>query len=200
MAYALTGCKGHAEAPQAFEAMEEGDLVFRRGDGVKSEAVLRLDREGGEYTHVGMVVRRRGRIEVLHSAPGERQEGDGGIDRIKTETPEVFFSERRAVSGELMRLRNDSDGIRRRAVSEALRLLDKGILFDKAYRLDDTTEMYCAELIWQVYARAGLDITAGRRQHIGASVYIFPSTLHNDTLFRRVWYFRREKEKIRFTE
>jgi hypothetical protein len=65
LAYVLTGCTGQVKMLQDFEAMEEGDLVFRSSGGVKSEAVLRLDKEDGEYTHVGMVVRPTGNIKIL---------------------------------------------------------------------------------------------------------------------------------------
>ena len=61
----------------------EGDIVFRRGVGLSSEAVLYVD--SGQYSHVGIVANYQGKKMIIHAVPGEK-EFEGDIDRIKMAT------------------------------------------------------------------------------------------------------------------
>jgi hypothetical protein len=95
--------------------LREGDVVFRRGGGIVSRAVLAADRGGG-YSHVGVVARLEGRLVVVHVVPGE-PDARGVRDVVKAEAPEAFFAPRRARRGAVMRLReaddaDNGDGIR----------------------------------------------------------------------------------------
>ena len=65
--------------------LQEGDVVFRRGGGFTSHAVLMADR-GGIYSHVGIVADSAGQLMVVHAVPGE-PDYEGDEDRVKMDCP-----------------------------------------------------------------------------------------------------------------
>jgi hypothetical protein len=159
---------------------------------VKSQAILRADTVG-LYTHAGIVVKYGSVFMIIHITPGEREAGETE-DRIKMESPEVFFSKERATFGGVYRLRGDTAGIAQTAAHQALQLYDKGIVFDHDYLLEDSTEMYCTELVWRVYLKSGMDITCGSRSEISnvplfSGVYILPSDIYNNKELFLVFQF-----------
>ena len=168
---------------------QQGDLVFRRGIGVKSRAVLHVD-SLGIYSHVGIVVLKDSVFQVVHITPGERERGEN-VDKIKIETVSEFWRSDRAKYGAVYRLENNSFG--EKAAQEALRLLQKEILFDHDYQLNDTTEMYCTELVWYAYMQAGKDISFGKRSVLNvplyAGTYIFPSDIYTNREFILIFNF-----------
>ena len=170
---------------------EEGDIVFRKGIGAKSNAVLHADKNG-IYSHVGIIVKRDSVFMVIHITPGEREEGENE-DKIKIELPEQFFSAERAQYGAVIRLK-DSLEYSANAAHEAFRLLEEGILFDHDYLLEDSEKMYCTEMIWHAYLSGGKDITRGRRSVIEnfplySGIYIFPSDVFDNEEFTLIYKF-----------
>ena len=127
--------------------LKAGDLVFRRGNGVTSRAVLMADQRGG-YSHVGIVVDSCGKMMVVHAVPDE-PDYEGDIDRVKMETPEKFFLSVNAKIGEVKRLKGDT-----------------ATAADHDYDDTDTTEMYCCELVEHVYKKAGLSLAGDTRHDI----------------------------------
>jgi hypothetical protein len=169
----------------------EGDLVFRKGFGPKTEAVIQADTLG-IYSHAGIVVRQDSVFRIVHITPGERAKGET-VDRIKIESPEVFFGSDRAQYGAVYRL-HDGLSCPAKAAQHALRLLHKGIIFDHDYRLNDTTKMYCAEFVWYAYQLAGTDISFGKRSELEniplySGVYIFPSDIYRNSEFKLIYKF-----------
>ena len=173
-------------------SFEEGDIVFRRGIGAKSNVVLHADKDG-LYSHVGIIIKQDSVFMVVHITPGEREKGEKE-DKIKIELPETFFSKKRARSGAVIRLK-DSIEYAERAAKEARQLYQKGIFFDHDYILDnDTSKMYCTELIWKVYLSGGKDITQGRRSKLEnfplfSGTYIYPSDIFVNDEFKLIYTF-----------
>jgi len=169
----------------------EGDIVFRRGYGAKSNAAMRADKEG-LYSHVGIIVKPESEFMVIHITPGEREKGEKE-DKIKMETPELFFHSDRAQNGAVIRLK-DSLEYAAQAAKEACIIYKKGILFDHNYSLEDSTKMYCTELIWKAYLYGGMDITQGRRKvmenfMLFSGTYIFPSHIFVNDEFSLIYKF-----------
>jgi uncharacterized protein YycO len=170
---------------------EEGDIIFRRGIGAKSNAVSSADKKG-IYSHVGIIVKRDSVFMVIHITPGEREKGENE-DKIKIESPEQFFSSDRAQYGAVIRLK-DSLEYSANAAQEAFRLLEEGTLFDHDYLLEDSGKMYCTEMIWRAYLSGGKDITRGRRSIIEnfplySGTYIFPSDIFDNDEFTLIYKF-----------
>lgn len=172
------------------ESMHEGDLVFRRGCGITSYAVVRSD-PGGRYSHIGIVARDGGEMVVVHSVPGEAGE-DGAPDRVKVEAVASFFAPDKAREGALLHFTCDST-VARRAARLALEIAARGVEFDHDYDLGDTCRLYCTELVHHVYSRCGIDVTEGRRTHLAlpgfTGDYIMPSDIYESTLFEVKYTF-----------
>ena len=69
----LTGCitdgPFRSILPETVE-LRAGDVVFRRGGGLTSRAVLMADAQG-QYSHIGIVVDSAGQKMIVHAVPGE---------------------------------------------------------------------------------------------------------------------------------
>ena len=139
-----------------------GDVVLRRGSGLTSRTVLALD-EKGEYSHVGIVVDSAGVKMVVHAVPDE-PDYEGDPDRVKMDTPEQFFSSVYAQTGEVCRHKDSLAA--RKAAAAALDVYHRHTLFDHAYDDNDTTRMYCTELVVHAYHRAGVELVGTERHHV----------------------------------
>lgn len=158
----ITGCTKH-ETDETndlpVDLFCDGDIVFRKGTGLTSQVVLAADEEG-VYSHIGILKKIEGKWYVIHAVPGEADFA-GDVDRVKLDAVERFFARDRASKGAVMRM----DGAAEKAGHAADRayvLYQKGILFDHKYDLNDTTQMYCTELVNHVFQKEGIDLSEGR--------------------------------------
>lgn len=170
--------------------LKPGDLVFRRGNGLTSRAVLMADKRGG-YSHVGIVADSCGKMMIIHAVPGE-PDFEGDLDRVKMDTPEKFFLSVNAKIGEVKRLRDDT-ATAARASRYAMEVYRRGVLFDHDYDDSDTTRMYCCELIEHVYSKAGLSLAGTVRHDIllpGMRLHcILPSDICNNSKLESIISF-----------
>lgn len=160
----LSGCRhdGSQSILPAACRLSPGDVVFRRGGGVTSHAVLLAD-GGGVYSHVGIVVDSCGVAMIVHAVPDE-PDFEGDSDRVKMEPPELFFRKSRAAQGAVLRHRDSLAA--HRAAFEALAVYGRHVAFDHDYDDLDTTRMYCTELVTYAYRRAGCPLQGIGRQHL----------------------------------
>lgn len=143
-----------------------------------SRIVLAADSEG-RYSHTGILKKERGAWYVIHAVPGE-PDFKGDADRIKMEPVERFFDAGKAARGAVMHVQADS-ALACRAARSALGLFRKHLLFDHDYDLNDTTEMYCTELIDYVYRKEGIDLSEGRTTSVNipgmSGDYLMPNDI-----------------------
>ncbi len=160
----------------------DGDLLFRCGTSAESQAVVDIDRNQGTYSHIGIVINQGGTWKVVHAVPGESREG---VDRVKVEPVDSFFLTTRAVHGAAMRLEGCD---KMRAQQAALwALAKKGVIFDDRYDWNDSTQLYCTELVQLAYEKAGIDLRGNRITHVTLPFFegdiVFPSDIQrNDSL------------------
>ncbi|NDV81367.1 YiiX/YebB-like N1pC/P60 family cysteine hydrolase [Bacteroides sp. 51] len=190
----LSGCKKEKDTSIStgflYDSLRDGDLVFRRGTGIVSQAVLAVDKDGG-YSHIGIVVKEGNTWKVVHAVPGE-PDFKGDPDRIKMEDIAFFFSKERAKTGALMRPSVDS-ALCYQAAHHAVRLYQSHILFDHQYNLNDTSQMYCTELIDYVYKQQGIDLSEGRISRVNipgmSGDYLLPSDILQSQNLCMIYYF-----------
>ena len=142
---------------------------------------------------MGIIVKDTSGWNVIHAVPGETDK-EHPIETIKKETLSQFFAPDKAISGAIFRL----DSCQQEAVyaaKKAEQLFHKNILFDHDYDTNDSTKMYCTELIWYVYQKTGIDISEGRRSAYPAMryQYILPSDITDNQQLKQVFFFKREK-------
>lgn len=174
--------------PDDFE-LQEGDIVFRRGGGLTSRIVLAADADGN-YSHIGIVVDSAGAKMIVHAVPGE-PDFKGDADRVKMDSPEHFFSTEFTVIGEVCRT-NDST-IARKAAMVAMSQYRKGLLFDHDYDDEDSTKMYCTELVAFAFRKAGLELLGKERHKVSLPFIkaecIFPSDIYCSEYIESVCQF-----------
>lgn len=162
----------------------EGDLVLRCGYGMESKVVA--GRGGSAYSHVGILHydSLSSEWQVVHAVPGESEQ-----EYLKTEPVSHFFNRERASKGAWLRV-NCSDSVASEAARYALNKAAERVQFDNDYLLQDSTRIYCTELVWLAYGHQGVDVSGGRRHAVPAVFCkegegIFPSDIEKSetTLF-----------------
>ncbi|MBQ7530919.1 MAG: hypothetical protein IJT12_04365 [Paludibacteraceae bacterium] len=135
----------------------EGDIALRCGWGMESRAVTANGRS--TYSHAGLLHYDSVNSiwQVVHAVPGEDEP-----EYLKAEPLAVFYCPERARSGAWFRV-NCSDSIARQATKYALRKVAEQVVFDNSYLLEDTTMLYCTELVWRSYLTVGIDVSGGYR-------------------------------------
>lgn len=162
-------------------SLREGDVVFRRGGGFTSHAVIIAD-NGGIYSHVGIVADSAGVLMVVHAVPGE-PDFDGDEDRVKMDRPADFFDCMRADCGAVYR---PTDSIAaRQAARQALASYRRRTLFDHDYDDSDTTAMYCTELVVHAYSKSCCPLQGLGRHHLHLVGFEADCVLPSDILHCR---------------
>ena len=166
-----------ADEPWPVEEFSDGDLVFRRGIGLMSRAVLVAD-GSGMYSHVGILKKVEEEWHVIHAV----------------EPLVRFWATDRAVRGAVMRMEVDSQ-LAAGAAVQAWQIAQRGTLFDHDYDLADTTAMYCTELVDFVYRKVGVDVSEGRLSRVNVpgvgGDYLLPSDLADNRQLKPVFEFSR---------
>ncbi len=169
--------------------LQTGDIVFRRGSGLTSRAVIIADK-GGVYSHVGIVVETDSGLMIAHAVPGE-YDFEGDNDRVKLDKPKKFFSNVNAVCGEVCR-HNDSKAAEK-AAKIALSIYERNTPFDHNYDETDTTKMYCTQLITHSFEKAGKPFVNIKHDDIDFLMLhtrcILPSALLESEQLRSIYKF-----------
>lgn len=161
--------------PLPYGEMKEGDLVFRCGLGMFSQAVT-LAEKNRSYSHVGLLFKDGEVWTVVHAVPRE-PDFKGDFSRVKQEPLEKFLLPEMAVRAGLVHT-GFSDSLKLAQMKEqAFQAVRDSVRFDDNYDLEDSTEVYCTEFVWRLYRRAGIDLTEGRRKYLRTVV------INGDTLF-----------------
>ena len=194
LVFVMAGCSQkmaeaeHSLLPDSCH-LQTGDLVFRRGTGMTSHAVLMAD-HGGRFSHIGIVVDSAGIAMVVHAVPGE-PDYEGDPDRVKMESASKFFSTFNASLGEVCR---PTDSVASQiAANAAVEYYRRKVLFDHQYDNNDTTSLYCTELVMDCFRKAGIELT-GPPSHtfslLGMNCTCWlPSDIYHSSYLRPIYAF-----------
>lgn len=181
-------------APQGvdlpMEDFQVGDIVFRRGESIASQVVLFNDPEG-KYSHVGMIAQGDSGLIVVHALPGSHPT-QPGVDLVRAETLYEFFAPENAISGMVVRMPlNDMQRseLSRRALLKVKQQTD----FDNSYDCQDTTKLYCTELLQLLYSHVGVNLSEGRTTKIytlgSNSGFIMPADIYRNSQLKTIFSF-----------
>ena len=164
------------------ELLRNGDLALRCGTSLESRFVAG---ENGPYSHIGIVVEIDGQWFVAHAVPGENKPGEP--EYLKLDPIHVFYGQDRAKLGCIMRVSEDS-AICHKATDYARWAVGEKKVFDNQYDLEDTTRLYCTEMVQQAYLHAGINLAEERRTKVAAALmpgtYVFPGDITaNESLY-----------------
>ena len=138
-----------AEEPLPFDTsiLKNGDLLCRYGNGFFSKYFRMVSDSVTDYSHVGIVHITEDSIHVLHAEASELT-FKGFVHR----DPLNLFLED-VKSWGIYRL-DKPDSIANRIAVNALRYHHAKVLFDMDFTINDTTEVYCTELIAECVNKA----------------------------------------------
>lgn len=198
----LSACQESAKPESTFQSrfdhvinelklleVKDGDLVFRKGFSIESQAVLLAD-VNGDYSHVGIIVIRNDTPFVIHVVPDSIQ---SSIDYTLKEELLDFFHPEFAAKGCIMRIKPSFEAIAKNSADTAYRFYENHISFDGGYDLLTDDKMYCTELIWKAYLFNSIDLVNENLSKLNIPLIknkiIFPSALTNNSLFQKIYYF-----------
>lgn len=157
--------------------LRSGDLLLRNGLGAESRFVTGLS--NSEYSHIAFAFKDTLGWYAIHAVPGETPHPKD-TDYLKCEPIEEFFNHNRAKAGAIAKVDCTTDAATK-AIAFALDKVRRKFQFDHKYRLADTTEYYCTELIYQAYLTVGINLAEDRRHELPMpeteSYFIFPSDI-----------------------
>lgn len=160
--------------------LRNGDLLFRNGYGYESWVVT--DMSSGNYSHIGMAYHTPSGWFAIHAVPGEAEEGEP--EYLKCEPIAEFYRADRAQAGARARVDCD-DSVADAAIRHAIQLVERQVVFDNDYNLDDSNQLYCTELVRLVYLSCGVDLCEDRRHNapiIAKTEVIYPEDIWNSPL------------------
>ncbi len=162
--------------------LQPGDLIFRKGCSMVSNLVSLMDGDAN-YTHVGIIVEVDRNMLIVHAVPAE---GANEGNLVKLEHIQDFLRPERAVDMAIYRpVREIPMGAPGQAAAYALRQAIRRTPFDGKFDLQDTSRLYCTELIWRAYLAAGIDICDARFDEMSLSngPCILPGRLRSSPFF-----------------
>jgi hypothetical protein len=141
--------KKSAPADAAY-ALQEGDIVFHGNAGEQCDAVR--EATGSPYTHCGVLFEKDGRLMVLEA-----------VQPVRITSVEAF--QQRSLPGTFhaRRLKQAADPAAL-AKAKAWGARQTGRNYDPLFGWDDGA-LYCSELVWKAYAKAGIELCEPRRFH-----------------------------------
>lgn len=158
--------------------LRDGDIIFRRGGSAMSFFVRAIDTKGF-YTHIGIIVEIKDEFYALHSVPDEAPKGD--FDRVKMEPLNDFFEGTKALNGAVYRTQLSADELTI-VTDEILRFHANKVPFDDSYNIEDSTEIYCTELLVRSFDKVDYDITAGNFTDLDLILFSGKHILPSDIL------------------
>jgi hypothetical protein len=132
--------------------VQNGDIIFRRGRSLESQAVLLYDKEK-EFSHVGMIYSLDGETKVIHAVPTKNHKNEW----VKLENISTFLSKKNASQFAIYRP-NISSKQKQRVVQKAYSFYKQKVVFDNEYNLLSDQQMYCTELIIKAFTYSDIDL------------------------------------------
>jgi hypothetical protein len=122
-----------------FSFLQNGDLIYRQGNGYFSNHFRAFSEKDKVYSHVGIVQKTADSIFVIHAEASELT----GIGFVKKETVSVFLEGMKVWAA--YRVRTDEEG-KNVIAAFALQFYENKTPFDANFDIADTASVYCTEL------------------------------------------------------
>jgi hypothetical protein len=193
LASLLATCSSNADTTPLdvpVHLLRNGDLALRCGTSLESHVVVGVNGENGPYSHIGIVVQIDGLWYIAHAVPGENERGEP--EYVKLDPIQVYYGRDRAKLGCIMRVTDDST-VCRQATDYAQWAVGAKKVFDNNYDWEDSTELYCTEMVQRAYRHAGIDLAEDRHTRVVAALmpgtYVFPCDIVANRSLRQIATF-----------
>lgn len=179
LALLLSSCASEHQGTSHLDTnrFENGDLIYRSGNGLFSKYFRQVSDSIQTYSHVGIVQVSDDSIHVIHSAASELS----FVGYVRRDPIEDWL--KGINDWGLYRLRDESS-IRSRIVKTALKYHSDSVLFDMDFSIEDDSEIYCTELIALCVNKAvNSDLIRPETVIMGKSGYSIDDTILVDGIF-----------------
>lgn len=135
-------------AEQEGYTLRSGDIVFQTTEGEQAKAIQAAT--GSRFTHCGVVFEENGAFKVLEA-----------VQPVKVSSFADFKARSLPGTFKVKRLKQPlpAEAIQKGKVWGVKQL---GLNYDPHFRWDDET-LYCSELVWKVFKKAGIELCTPRR-------------------------------------
>lgn len=127
--------------------INNGDIILRRGHGLVSDYIANAFNEKYSITHSGIILKQNNKIEVIHSESSSILVTEG----IQTQDLDDFTDAGHKNSVIIVRFNKCNPNEHIKITNKAQYYLNKNIPFSYILRPEDKTEMFCSELIWNIF-------------------------------------------------
>ena len=138
----------------------DGDIILRHGHGFVSDGIVELFKEKYDISHCAIVTQDSTGLQVIHSVSQSLSE----IDGIQKQSLNSFIRDSKKNSVMVVRFKYPPGFSGLEISKNAREILSRKVPFDHNFNLEDSTEVYCSELIWLAIKNSyNFDVFNGRR-------------------------------------
>ena len=166
--------------PLSLLQLKDGDVILRKGNSVFSELIARNFPAAEGMSHCGFIFKIDDQYQVIHTISKSLSD----IDGIRINTLEEFVREAKQNRICIIRYHKKLNPVSMK--ERCLTLLRQKIPFDNDFDLNDSSQLYCSELLRNVYMEQGEPDFFQMRNIAGVSVIDF-ATFFNSDLFTTVY-------------
>jgi hypothetical protein len=131
---------------EEIKLLHNGDIILRHGYGMASDLIVKTLNEKYDISHCAIVFKDSNNISVIHSVSQSLSDFDG----VQTQTLKRFISDSKENSVIVVRYKNPLDSDNSVIAERAAYYLSKKLPFDNDFDIEDSTHIYCNELIWRI--------------------------------------------------
>lgn len=163
----------YALTKEELASLRSGDIILRHGYGWVSDMIVTQLKEQYDLSHCAIVCRDGDSLYVIHSVSSSLSNVDG----VQSQEINAFIRESQYNSVVVVRYKKPFDKDQSCIAGRAKDYLKKGIPFDNAFNINDSTEFYCTELLWKaILNEYHVDILAGknneRKDHLRFDTFL----------------------------
>ncbi|MDR0602827.1 MAG: hypothetical protein LBG80_00815 [Bacteroidales bacterium] len=138
-------------SPDEIASLQEGDIIFRHGFGLISDAIVRCSEEDFPISHCGIIVKdSAGNLFVIHTVSNTL----AAIDGLQKDNLKTFVKGSCPNSMLVTRYNYENDTLQKQIAEQANFYLLQQIPFDHHFDCSDTTAFFCTEFIRNVFFNA----------------------------------------------
>jgi hypothetical protein len=131
--------------------LQEGDIIFRYGFGIVSDAIVKYLNSDYPVSHCGIIVKDSlNKWAVIHTVSNALSKMDG----MQKDNLNVFVKGSHKNSVIIARYNCENDTLRKKIAEKANYYLSKQIPFDHHFDCEDTNAFFCTEFIKIVFKTA----------------------------------------------
>ena len=154
-------------SPSEISKLKEGDIVLRRGFGMFSDGIVKVQNGKLQATHCAMLVIKNKTWQVIHALSSSVSPVDG----TQYQSFRTFLNESKSNSIVVVRFNSSKDTINN-IVRTMEYYAEKTKPFDHDFDKQDTSKFYCSELFQHVFKKVlNKDIFEGQLDSNATGIY-----------------------------